>query len=141
MRLLKLKSILTVSLSILCATNMVTASAYATTPLQAQSFTISSQIYIDGKLVSSPKIIAHPDQKALVTIFNKANQDKLTMALIASNTDNQAINLSYDIQYHLGNSTIHVAPKLIVLAKQYAAIRLTSAGHLFEMKVHATDNK
>ena len=106
----------------------------------AKTFDIKTEIYIDGSLVSSPMVIAHPNQKAVVTIADKQSSLKMQLIALGSESDsrNEEIKIKYDIHYVAGKEKIHTSPQMIVLPNQIGNVKLTSKdGHSFEMSVLA----
>ena len=99
------------------------------------SYKITSNIWIDGKWISSPVIMAYPGQKAAVRLSNKEGQT-LKVALIAENTSKKAINIKYDVQYADGNKKMHYQPIMVLTLNQEGVIRIVSdSHHFYEMKV------
>ncbi len=113
-------------------------------------FDIVSKIYMDGELVSSPHIIAHSNQQASIFISDRmTTKDKqismsgnsLKLQLIARNIamsgENGDIKINYDIQIQNGKDKIRSKPEIIVTPNQEATIRISDAGHAYEMHVLA----
>jgi hypothetical protein len=107
-------------------------------------FDIKSKIFMDGKLVSSPRIIANANQRALIVITNTNNAEYqgLRMELVARDTTkfgrNDAIGISYDIEIKNGKEKIHSKPHVIVAPNQEGRISISSVpGHSYEMYVFA----
>lgn len=104
----------------------------ATASIATTQFDITTKIYIDGELVSSPRIIARADQKATIKLSN------LSMGLIASNASKDAIKINYDVQYNNGSKDAHSKSQVIALPNQPVAISFTTAsGHLYDMRLLA----
>lgn len=107
-------------------------------------FKIKSKIFIDGKFVSSPVIVALENQKALIVIknTNDAIAKELRMELVASNISqykmNDAIRINYDIQYRNGAEKMHSKPQVIVTPHREGRINISSdSNHSYEMYVVA----
>jgi len=114
------------------------------------TFDILSKIYVDGGLISSPRIIAHANQMTSIFISDrmttKDNQismsDKnLKMELVARDVamsgENDDIKISYDIYYQNGKDKMHSKPEIIIAPNQEGTIRFSDAGHTYEMHVLA----
>jgi beta-lactamase regulating signal transducer with metallopeptidase domain len=101
-------------------------------------FKITSKIFIDGKLVSSPQIVANANQKASIVLSNKDGGQGLRIELIAKDVAKHNIRINYDIQYTNGEEKMHSKPEVVVIPNQEGIIRIASdSGHLYEMKVIA----
>jgi hypothetical protein len=141
-------------ISICCAVLLLAGSATIamTSGLAAKKsiFDIISKIYVDGELVSSPHIIARANQIALVVISDhiKTQDNKiltannsLRLGLIATDVTttgkNNEIKISYDIEYLNGENKMHSKPKIILTPNQEGAIRISDAGHVYEVRVLA----
>ncbi len=112
------------------------------------TFKITSKIFIDGKLVSSPVIVALENQKALIVITNTndVGAQGLRMELVARNVSkygrNDAIGINYDIQYSNGAEKMHSKPQVIVTPHQEGRINISSdSNHSYEMYVLAEREK
>lgn len=113
-------------------------------------YNITSKIYVDGELISSPTIIANANQKASILISdemtNKNNQlsmsgHALKLELIARNiamsNKNGAIGINYDIHYQNGTEKMHSNPQIIVNPNQESTISISNSGHNYEIRVVA----
>lgn len=148
-RLLAMKSTNThrpLLISILSATLLLAGStAIAMTSGIADKkhiFKITSKLFIDGKLVSSPRIVAYENQKALIVITDKSGSQGLRMELVARNITrlgkNDAIEINYDIESKNGKEKMHSRPTIVVASDQENRINLSSnRGHSYEMVVVA----
>lgn len=106
--------------------------------MEKSIFKITSKIFIDGKLVSSPQIVAHVNQKASITLSNKNENQSLMVALIAKDFAKDNIRVNYNIQYNNGNEKMQSKPEMILVPNQEGVIRISSDfGHSYEMKVIA----
>lgn len=108
------------------------------------TFKITSKIFIDGKLVSSPVILALENQKALIVITNTndAGAQGLRMELVARNVSkhgmNDPIGINYDIQYSNGAEKMHSKPQVVVTPHQEGRVNISSdSNHSYEMDVLA----
>lgn len=114
------------------------------TDTNKNTFKITSKVFIDGKLVSSPVIVALENQKALIVITNTndAEAQGLRMELVARNVSqygmNDAIGINYDIQYSNGAEKMHSKPQVVVIPHQEGRINISSdSNHSYEMYVLA----
>jgi hypothetical protein len=94
----------------------------------------------NGKLISSPVIIAYANQKALIvmTNTNKDGAQGLRMELVARDISkfgrNDDIGINYDIESKNGKEKMHARPQVIVAPNQESRISLASdSGHSYEM--------
>lgn len=100
---------------------------------------ITSKIFIDGKLVTSPHIITYPNQKAQITISNKNEKNGIRMSLIANDIESsikKSIDINYDIDYK--DSDIHFKTKqeIFVIPNQAVKVRIFSyEGHVVDLSV------
>lgn len=114
-------------------------------------FNILSTIYVDGKLVSKPRIVALANQKAsLMMADNMTTKDKQTsmsghslkLELMArdmtSSDKNSAISIDYDIQYQNGGEMMHSKQQLILNPNQENVMTLSEAGHIYVIHVLAS---
>jgi len=136
-----LLSILSAALLFAGSTVIATTSEMAD---KNSAYKIRSKLLIDGKLVSSPVIIAYAKQKALIVISNnnQAESQSLSMGLVARDIAkferNDAIEISYDIELKNDKETMHLTPHVIVSPNQEGRISISSdSGHLYEMYVLA----
>jgi hypothetical protein len=126
--------------SICCAMLLLTGSAtiaMTSGVIEKNYFRITTKIIVDGKLVSTPQILAKENQQASITINN--NAQKFKMQLLAKNdAKNNAIEINYDLEYKNGKEEMRTNPQIIVIPNQESVIRIASdSGHSYEMKVTA----
>lgn len=106
-------------------------------------FKISSKFIVDGKVVSSPVILAKENQAALIVITN-TNSNRvqgLKMKLVAHNAprfgQKNAIEINYDIEYKNGEEELHANPQLIITPNHEEKIKLASSSERsYEMQVN-----
>lgn len=144
------RSLLMLVLSVVLVLSGATAIAMTTSiaDKNKNTFKITSKIFINGKLVSSPVIIALENQKALIVITNTndAGAQGLRMELVARNVSkygrDDAIGINYDIQYSNGAEKMHSKPQVIVTPHQEGRINIASdSNHSYEMYVLAEREK
>lgn len=114
-------------------------------------FDISTKIYIDGKLTSSPHLKVQAGQKAVIVMGDQtsvtnnhfsATGHVLRIEAIATNLaksgSEDPINMSFDVQYQDGKEKIHFKPRTIVVPHQEGKVSFSSdSGHLYELRVTA----
>ena len=101
-------------------------------------FDVQSKIFIDNKLISSPRIVAKANQVSAISISNNAATSVLKMKLIATDHNKNTIAIKFDVQYKNGNEKFHSTPELILSPNQEKTIKLSfNSDHLFEMHVLA----
>lgn len=100
------------------------------------TYKITSKIFVDGQLVSSPQIVAVANQKAAINLSKKNADQSLQLTVIANDIAKDNIKVNYDIEYHDGNEKMHSKPEMIFIPNQEGIIRIASdLNHTFEMKV------
>jgi bla regulator protein blaR1 len=135
-------------LSLFCTALLLTVStAIAMTSGVSEKtsmFKIATKLFIDGKLVSNPHVLAYANQKALIIITNtnNAGAQGLRMELVANDVATssmkKAIGIHYDIQFKNGKEVIHSKPYVIVTPHQEGRIKFSSdSAHSLEMHVLA----
>lgn len=105
-------------------------------------FDITSRIFIDGKLVSSPRIISRTNQFASIFISNKSGTDSLRIGLLARDATapgiKDAIAINFDFQYKNGEEKMHSKPEFVLAPNQEGSIKISSdSNHSYEMQVVA----
>ena len=105
-------------------------------------YEITSKVAIDGKLISSPRIIARANQFASIFISDKNGTNSLRVEVITKNASiwaaNDDILMNFDVQYKNGREQVHSKPEFVLAPDQEGIIKMTSnSGHLFEMRVVA----
>lgn len=132
-------SILSAALLLAGSTSIATTSGVTE---KKSVFDIKSKIFIDGKLVSSPRVVTRANQLASIIISNKSVSEDLRMEVIARDAampgSKDAIGMNFDVQYKNGNEKMHSKPELLLLPNQEGRIRISSeSGHVYEMYVLA----
>jgi len=104
--------------------------------MSKNKFKITSKIFFDGNLVSSPQIMTFANQKASITLSNNSGDQRLDLTLLANNIARDNIKINYDIHYHNGNEKIHTKPVMLLTPNQEGTIQITSdSDHFYTMKV------
>jgi len=98
-------------------------------------FDISSKIFLDGKLLSAPEIIARSSQSAAIFVSDKSGMSSLKIQLIARERSENAITIKFDIQYKNGNTHIETKPELVLAPEHEGVITLSNAQHPYEIRV------
>lgn len=126
-------------LLIFSLTGCVIVSKEAVEIEEPAKYLVNSKIYINGKLISSNRIMTLEDLSS--GISQTTEDSKLQMNVVASEISNEKIEdgilLKYDIQYLSGKKTITSKPQIIAKAGAEATIEI-SAKDKIELKVIAT---
>lgn len=112
------------------------------------TFDIQSKLYIDGELVSSPRVIAHANQKAVMVISDQVSvKDRqqslsshfLKLALTASNNSDKKdnIKINYDIQYQNGLEKMHAKSSIHLVENKESVIKIPNSERQYEMHMLA----
>lgn len=102
------------------------------------TYDVTTKIYVDGVLVSSPRIVALEKQKAAIFIENKGGSTSLKMEFTAKDTGdgNNSIAMKFDVKYKDGTEKLHSKPELVLVPGQEGNVSLSSgSGHLYQMGV------
>jgi hypothetical protein len=110
---------------------------------QSVLYHIQSKIYLDKKLVASPRIMTRANQRASISLSKKDSPDNLTLSLVASDAaktkKGEPIRIKFDVRYANGKEKLHSNPQIIVLPNQMGGLSFSSdKGHVFEVQVIAT---
>jgi hypothetical protein len=102
------------------------AQAFGTT----KSFDIKSEIYVNGKLISSPHIKALPNEKALINQGDSKGNNVLSLEVMASDfandSDEPAIQLNFKVTYtNAKNETVTAQHNVTATSGEPAMITLT----------------
>lgn len=147
----KQRSILTSALSAMLLLTGTVAIAMSSSINPGKSdFNILSRIYVDGDLVSAPRIIAHVNQKASIIIADNITTKDNHMSMsghnlkleliardMAGSGKNDGIRINYNIQYLNGKEKMHSKPQFILTPNQEGIITISEAGHTYEIHVLA----
>lgn len=105
-------------------------------------FDMTFKIFIDGKLITSPRIVACANQLASIDSFNKSGAADLKINLVARNAampgNQNAIGINFDVQYKDGEEKMHSKPTFFLWPNQEGNIKFSSkTGHVYEIDVVA----
>jgi len=120
-----------------------TTTAIASDTLEKRiAFDITTKIFKDGKLISSPRIVTYPNEEAIINLSNNKEAQEIKMRLIAENqitiSKNNRIGIKYDIDYQDESMKMHTNPQIVVEPNQEAKIKLSSStDHVFELVILA----
>lgn len=118
-------------------TNSIILASTSRASTKTPVYDISSKIIIDGKLISSPRIIAKANQPAAMSVTDKSGTGNLIVRLIATEKSKKAINIKFDVQYKNGSELVETKPEFILRPNQKGSILLSSSGHAYQMSVVA----
>ena len=105
-------------------------------------FDMTFKIFIDGKLITSPRIVADANQPASIYSFNKSGAEDFKINVVARNAamprNQNAIGMNFDVQYKDGEEKMHSKPAFLLASNQEGSIKFSSkTGHLYEIDVVA----
>lgn len=99
------------------------------------NFDINSKIYLDGKLVASPRIITRANQPAYIEMSDDATTQMLHINMLAKNTIMGNINLKCDVLFRYGKEEIFSKEAFILRPNKIGTINLENTGHNFTMQI------
>lgn len=102
----------------------VAAAAHAT----PNTYRIDSQLFIDGKLISSPKIITNAGESAELTQVGNNPNDKLSFKVVPEDFNNDKIKdgilMKFNIEYIYGSRSVKSSPQIIAKSGSEASISI-----------------
>ena len=118
----------------------------ATTWAAPTQYRINSQVYIDGKLVSSPKIITMANETAEIrqTTDNTEGASDIRVRVTPSEFQNDAIPdgilMKFEVEYKAGNRVVKSSPQIIARSGSEAEVTVgrTPGQDDLKLKVTAT---
>lgn len=100
----------------------------------SEDITISSEVFYDGNLISSPVIIAKMDQEARLEIGDKDRKEVFTMALVPSAFPDEQIKLSFNVE-NKGAVNFKAQPYIVLRPDQKGAISVEmDSGKVLELR-------
>lgn len=109
---------------------LLTASTAIAAATSNDTFKISSKIFLDGKLVSSPKMVATANKHATLTTTSQDGKDKFKIDVIAKNISlpdkREFVQMNFDIQIQEGDKTIHTRPVFLLIPGKEGMLQLSS---------------
>lgn len=126
---------------------LVIASLLSAIVVQAAptTFKIQSELYIDGKLVASPRITTLAGEQASIEQSSDQNPlDRLKISVIPSNMSHEkmkdGIFMQFEVQVQSGEDKLQVSPQILAKSGSEAVITIgsTDDDHEIMMKVMAT---
>src|SRR5258707_908767 len=80
-------------------------------------YRINSQLFIDGKLVSSPQVIANAGEPAEIMQVSENPHKEVKMKVVATSLSNENIRdgilLKFDVEYISGSRTVKSSPQIL----------------------------
>ncbi|MEN0060406.1 MAG: M56 family metallopeptidase, partial [Bdellovibrio sp.] len=137
------RPIFTAVLSLAILIGGVSSLAVASGVVEKKSiFKISSTVFINGKEVSTQRLIVLANEKAEISQRSDTGDSELKMELIANDVNmpnlKNGIGLSFDIHYRMGEIKGHVAPQLVLAPNKDGVIEVgDDNGQVFEMRIKA----
>ena len=127
-----------ISFAVLFLSSLGTASV-ATNPTQ---YIVNTGIYIDGKLISNPRIAVLEGEESVVSQHSDDNDDRVVIKITAKNAKisgkPSAIMVSLDLFYKKGAKEVRSSPQVIVMEGMTGMIEVVEkSGPTVSMEVSA----
>lgn len=105
-------------------------------------FTISTQIFVDGKLIAGPRIMTLAGEEASIT-QRLGRDSQLNLAVIARDvsgpSESNRIGMNFEVHIQDGEEMIHSTPRLVVVPNEPARLSVKpESGRELEIAVIAT---
>lgn len=106
-------------------------------------FHINSEMYLNGRLVSKPRLVTEGNSKASISQINDDGSGEFFFELVANDVSmpslKDGIGINFNIRYHFG-STNHVSnPQVILKPNQPGSITVSDeSGQILELRIIAT---
>lgn len=107
-------------------------------------YRIESQLFINGKLISSPRMTTNKGLPAEVSQVSEDSKEKMNMKVIVSDLSNEKIKdgilMKFDIEYSRGDQTIRSSPEILAKSGSEAMVSVgkTQTQEEVTLKVIAT---
>lgn len=92
------------------------------------TYHIHSQVFIDGKLISSPRIVTLAGEAAEITQTGDNQTDKFSLKVTPENISNNEIKdgilMKFDIEYTYGSRSIKSSPQVITKSGSEASVSI-----------------
>jgi hypothetical protein len=111
-----------------------------------KQYQVATQIYIDGKLVSAPRIAVTENIFAEVSQVAEDSPNHLTLKILASEMSTETVKdgimLKMDLDYASDGRTVKSSPKLLAEAGKEATVQIAygPGKHEVQLKVKAIRN-
>lgn len=79
-------------------------------------FRIAAEIYVDGKLVSTPRVVTNADESAEINSVSENPHQELKLKVVASDDTTKVrdgIRMKFDVEYFDGFKTVKSSPKIV----------------------------
>ncbi len=127
--------------TILLLTGSITVALASGVTEKKSLFKISAQIFVNGKLISKPRITTQVGEEATI-IQETQNGPRLKMILLANEvplpSGEEGIEINCDVEYTEGGQVSHFKPQLVLTDHQPGTISLDETSGLnYKMQVLA----
>lgn len=107
-----------------------------------QHYQIDSKIFVDGKLVSSPRVITNANEVAEISQVSENSKNELRMRVVASDMTNEHVKdgilMKFDVSYTINGRTIKSSPQILAKTGQPASIEVGDETGKPAMKIELT---
>ena len=106
-----------------------------------QSYQITTKFFVDGKLVSSPRITTLPGEAAEVSQHSDDSPDNIKIKVIATDLSNDKVKdgilMKFDIVYQNGARILKASPEILAASGSDADITIGDKKGEIQLKVTA----
>lgn len=110
-----------------------------------QHYQIESKIFVDGKLISSPRVISNSNEPAEITQNSENPKSQLRMKVVASDLTNENVKngilMKFDVSYFANGRTIKSSPQILAKAGELSSIEVGSDDGMPAMKIEVTASR
>jgi hypothetical protein len=114
-------------------------------PLAASAATteydIQAQLFVEGKLVASPRLLTVPGEPAELSQMTDTSKDKIRIRIIATDDSHKIENgiaLKFEIYYRKGKKIVESSPEITAKPGEQNTLDIGKANHQnVELKVRA----
>lgn len=102
---------------------------------------MTTQVYVDGALISSPKIISNSGETAKITQVSENPHRELSVKVVATEAPSSSANailMKFDVSYVANGKTVKASPQIIARAGEPASIEVGPVAGKPEMKLTVT---
>ena len=108
----------------------------------AQQYQLDSKVFVNGKLISSPRLTTNANESAEITQHSDIPISDLRMKVIASDMTNENVKngilMKFDVSYLVNGRTIKSTPQILAKAGEPATIEVGDKGSTMKIEVTAT---
>lgn len=84
---------------------------------ETNEFDIHARLFVDGRLVSTPRVLALPGESAELSTMSDTVPDKIDVRIVATDDNDKSedgIFLKFNVYYRRGNRIIEASPAILV---------------------------